>query len=195
VISKANKVIIEKHEHFVKQTFRNRTHILTTQGVERLIVPLQHETGKQGKAIISEIRIDYSQKWLNNHWRAIESAYRKAAFFEYYCDDLHQILFRKYSYLYDLNFEFLTICLKWLKLSIPIQESMAYEKTMPEGTFDYRNVINPKNPELSAPLITPVEYTQVFGNKFVKNMSIIDLVFCDNVISRAVMNKIPAACV
>ncbi|HEU5289727.1 MAG TPA: WbqC family protein, partial [Cyclobacteriaceae bacterium] len=112
VLSSAEKIIIEKNEHFEKQSYRNRCHILTSQGVERLIVPL---TSRSGKVLITEVRLDYSQKWLNNHWRAIESAYRSSPFFEYYADDLHTILFKKNVFLYDLNFELLTICLKWLK--------------------------------------------------------------------------------
>lgn len=189
VISRAKVLVIETHEHFTKQTFRNRTQILTSQGVERLVAPVQHEPGKQGKVLISDIRIDYSQKWLNNHWRGIESAYRNAPFFEHYAEELKQILFRKHTFLYDANLEFLTICLKWLRLDIQIQESMTYEKTPTEGTFDFRNVIHPKKPELTEPLVNPIPYAQVFGNKFVQNMSIIDLVFCEGPNARSVITS------
>src|SRR6478752_7094271 len=121
----AEKIILEKNENFIKQSFRNRCHILTAQGVERLVIPL---TSKSGKVLITEVRIDYSQKWLNNHWRTIESAYRSSPFFEFYADDLHTILFRQHTFLYDLNVELLTICLKWLKWNVTLQESMSYEK-------------------------------------------------------------------
>jgi hypothetical protein len=178
------KIIIEKHEHFHKQTFRNRTHILTSQGKERLIVPI---TSKHGKVLINEVRIDYAQKWLNNHWRAIESAYRNAPFFEFYAEDLQKILFKKHTFLYDLNLEFLTICLKWLKSNSQIQESMTYEKTAPNGITDLRNVIHPKNEELSSSHFKPTPYTQVFGSKFVAGMSIIDLVFCEGPNARSVI--------
>ena len=175
-ICSAEKIVIEKHEHFEKQTYRNRCHILTAQGVERLILPL---TSKHGKVLISEIRIDYSQKWLNNHWRPIESAYRSSPFFEYYADDLHKILFRQHPFLYDLNFEILTICLKWLKMDVTLQESMSYEKKPSEGTLDLRNVIHAKKPELLAPFFQAVPYQQVFGNKFAEDLSLLDLVFCE----------------
>jgi hypothetical protein len=72
------KIILEKKEHFEKQSFRNRCHILTAQGVERLVIPL---TSKSGKVLITDVRIDYTQKWLNNHWRTLESAYRSSPFF------------------------------------------------------------------------------------------------------------------
>ena len=95
------------------------------QGKEKLIVPL---TFKHGKVFITDVRIDYGQKWLNKHWRAIQSAYGKAAFFEHYSEDLEKVLFRKTVFLYDLNIELLSMCLKWLKWDLEIKESMTYEK-------------------------------------------------------------------
>ncbi|MFZ2906257.1 MAG: WbqC family protein [Cyclobacteriaceae bacterium] len=180
----AEKIVIEKHEYFEKQTYRNRCYIHTAQGVERLILPL---TSKHGKVLITEVRMDYSQKWLNNHWRTIESAYRSSPFFEYYADDLHKILFRQQTFLYDLNFEILTICLKWLKMDVTLQESMSYEKIPAEGTLDLRNIIHAKKPELSAPYFQAVPYQQVFGNKFAEGLSLLDLVFCEGPNSRNVV--------
>lgn len=173
----AEKIILEKKEHFEKQSFRNRCHILTAQGVERLVIPL---TSKSGKVLITEVRIDYTQKWLNNHWRTIESAYRSSPFFEFYADDLHKILFKRHIFLFDLNVELLTICLKWLKWNVTIQESMTYEKIPSDyTTIDLRNVIHAKRPELYTHYFQPVSYPQVFGNKFAEGLSVIDLVFCE----------------
>lgn len=176
LLHRAQKIIVEKHEHFSKQSFRNRCHILTAQGVERLVIPL---TSKHGKVLITDIRIDYSQKWLNNHWRTIESAYRNAPFFEYYADDLNRILFRKHEFLYDLNWELLTNCLAWLKWDILVEESEKYEKIPAEGIMDARNIIHAKKPDQYADYFHPVAYSQVFGNKFAEGLSIIDLVFCE----------------
>lgn len=171
------KIILEKKEHFEKQSFRNRCHILTAQGVERLVIPL---TSKSGKVLITEVRIDYTQKWLNNHWRTIESAYRSSPFFEFYADDLQKILFKRHIFLYDLNVELLTICLKWLKRNVTLQESMSYEKIPSDSTtIDMRNVIHAKRPEQYTRYFQPVSYPQVFGNKFAEGLSIIDLVFCE----------------
>lgn len=180
----AEKIIIEKNEHFVKQSYRSRCHIRTAQGIERLVIPL---TSKHGKVLITEVRIDYAQKWLNNHWRSIESAYRNAPFFEYYAHDLQEALFRKHVFLYDLNWELLTICLKWLKLEITIQESLAYEKTPAAGVQDMRNVILAKNPQQYDRYFQPTAYTQVFGNTFAEGLSIIDLVFCEGPNARKVV--------
>jgi len=169
------KVVLEKQEHFAKQTYRNRCIINTAQGPQTLSVPL---TAKHGKTLISEVRIDYSQKWLTNHWRAIHSAYAKAPFFEYYADSLESILFKKHVFLFDLNRELLTMCLKWIKLDVQIEESLAYEILAPQSTKDLRNVISAKIKPLAGEVPSIKPYTQVFGNAFVNNLSLIDLVFC-----------------
>jgi hypothetical protein len=140
-VSQGHVVTLEKHEHFIKQSYRNRCLINTAHGAERLTIPL---TAKHGKVIITDVKIDYSQKWLNVHWRAIGSAYRKAPFFEHYEDDLFKILFRKHRFLYDMNLELLTLCLKWLNLDIEIRESTTYNKVPDLGLTDLRGIIHPK---------------------------------------------------
>jgi hypothetical protein len=152
--------------------------------VEQLTVPL---TGKHGKVFITDIRIDYTQKWLTNHWRTIQSAYGKAPFFEHYVDDLEKVLFKKYEFLYDLNIQLLSMCLAWLKWNVVVSESLSYEKDCPLTTTDLRSLINPKKTELLAKFYNPSEYTQVFGNTFVSNMSLIDLIFCEGPVASKII--------
>lgn len=181
VLLRHDAVVLEAHEHFVKQSFRNRCTILTANGMQNLVVPL---TGKhsgshgQDKVSIKDVRIDYSQKWLNNHWRTITSAYRNAPYFEHYADDLHDILFQQPPFLYDLNRELLTICLRWLRSEIPVLETSHYQKTAEQGVMDFRNTLIAKKPETLDKYYTPVPYTQVFGKAFVKHLSFVDLIFC-----------------
>ncbi|MBL7859229.1 MAG: WbqC family protein [Cyclobacteriaceae bacterium] len=170
-----DEVMLERHENFVKQSYRNRCYINTSNGTEMLIIPL---TQKHGKVLITDIRIDYSQKWLNNHWRTIQSAYGNAPFFEYYEHDLHQLLFRKFETLYELNLHLLTLCLRWLKWTIPVKESLAYNKEVLSPMVDLRSAINPKKTHHLDHFYKPVPYQQVFGNMFVPGLSVLDLVFC-----------------
>jgi hypothetical protein len=171
-----DEIIVEKFEHYEKQSYRNRTYINTPNGIESLIVPL---TGKHGKTVVKDVRIDYSQKWLNNHWRSIQSAYGKAPFFEYYGHELEVVLFKHYPFMYDLNFNLMTMCLKWLKSNISVRETSFYEKTPNTTITDYRSVLNPKKADSCNSFFNSVEYSQVFGSMFVPNLSIIDLVFCE----------------
>lgn len=181
-------IVLEKHEHFVKQSYRSRCRIVTSQGVQDLTVPL---TGKHGKTTITDIKIDHTQKWVNNHWRSIVSAYNNAPFFEYYSDALHNTLYKEHKFLYDLNLELLTICRKWLKLSNPITETMAYEKIPPDGIADLRNLVNAKKTASYENFFQPVPYQQVFGHTFAENMSVIDLIFCEGPNARQVITSRP----
>jgi WbqC-like protein family len=170
-----SRIIIEKHEYYVKQTYRNRCRIQTAQGIDRLVVPV---STSHGKSFITDVRIDYTQKWLHRHWRAIQSAYGKAPFYEFYESELREELFKKTNFLYDLNMRLLSLCLKWLRLEIPIAESEKFEKETRPSCADLRNCIKPKKSAETAKSCNPVPYTQVFGNKFVPDLSVVDLVFC-----------------
>jgi WbqC-like protein family len=175
-ITAGGEVLIEAHENFQKQTYRNRCYINTSQGPIPLIVPLANATGK---ILITEVKIDYTQRWLNNHWRAIQSSYGKAPFFEYYSDDLHDVLFRKFDSLFELNSALLTLCLKWLKCKIAVRGTLSYEKSPVQPIYDQRSTISPKNPKRLNEFYEAAIYPQVFGNKFVPNLSLIDLIFCE----------------
>lgn len=176
LLSQFDQVVLEKHEHYVKQSYRNRCYINTAQGVEMLIVPL---TEKHGKTVVSEVLIDYSQKWQNNHWRTIESAYRKAPFFEHYADDLKKILYQEVESLFRLNAALLSFCLKSLRLDARLSESVAYQLPPPVTFFDARSLIQAKKPYLERDIYQPASYYQVFGNRFAENLSVIDLLFCE----------------
>ncbi len=173
-ITNSNEAIVERHENYIKQSYRNRCHLITANGVSSLTVPVIHNTGK---TLITDLKVDHSQKWLNIHWRTIQSAYGNAPFFEYYSHDLHKVLFKKHEFLYDLNFELLTLCLSWLKYSGKVKETLAYAKE-PGGDFlDLRSAIHPKKAG-STTFHNHAKYGQVFGNMFVPNLSLIDVIFC-----------------
>src|SRR5688500_16304808 len=75
----ADKIILKRHENYVKQTYRNRCYINTEHGRDMLTVPLSLPGSK---ASIADVKIDYGQNWMNHQWRTIQSAYGNAAFFE-----------------------------------------------------------------------------------------------------------------
>jgi len=180
----ADELVVEKYEHYQKQSYRNRCYIKGPHRTEILIVPV---TGKTGRTPICDVRIDYGQKWLNNHWRTIRTAYGNAPYFEHYASDLHDVLFKKPHFLYDLNLTLLELCLKWLKVAPVIQESTVYAQADPAVT-DLRGTIDPKRPEGCNKFYQTKEYQQVFGSMFVPNLSLVDLVFNRGPGARGIVN-------
>lgn len=174
-LARADIIILEAHETFQKQTFRNRCEILTSNGKEALIVPIVHG----GNGYIKNVQIDYSQRWAQIHERTIRSAYGKSPFFEFFMDDFSAVLFKKHTYLWDLNYELLTVCLEKLTLKKGIFESNSYIKPqeVPVYCKDLRGKILP-GIENTEGQIGMKPYKQVFGNEFVNNLSIVDLLFC-----------------
>ena len=174
-IKQADEVWIEANENFVKQTYRNRCKILSTHGVQDLSIPVHH-AGK--KILIRDLTIDHKQKWMNTHWRAIQSAYGKSPFFDYYADEIEQVILSKSENLFDLNWQLLSICLKYLNLSQkPVFLTKSYTKTPENGVVDLRSVIHPKKP--APEWFREVPYHQIFGEEFVPNLTILDLLFCE----------------
>ena len=73
-----DEIVLESHEHYVKQSYRNRCYILGANKVEMLIVPV---VDGNKKILVKDIQIDYQQKWPEIHWRTIKAAYGKSPFF------------------------------------------------------------------------------------------------------------------
>jgi hypothetical protein len=64
--------LIEKWENYSKQSYRNRCHIYSANGLLALNIPV--ERAFSSKIQITDTRIDYSYDWQIRHWRAIVSA-------------------------------------------------------------------------------------------------------------------------
>ncbi|MBC5993548.1 WbqC family protein [Pontibacter cellulosilyticus] len=166
-------VLLEAHENYVKQSYRNRCHVLTAQGVQPLSVPVLKGSSKD-KTKITEIEIDYSQKWYNVHWRTIQAAYGRAPYFEFYSDYIKEVYERQPKFLFQLNIDLLQLYFKLLKLNKPLRYTTFYSEQAPENVLDLRNKIHPK---IYPDNLHVKPYTQVFGKQFVPELSIIDLLF------------------
>ncbi|MHA6247108.1 WbqC family protein [Pontibacter sp. CAU 1760] len=170
---RAESLLVERHENYTKQSYRNRCHVLTSQGMQPLSVPVLHGSSKD-KTLITEIEIDYSQKWYNIHWRTLQAAYGRAPYFEFYSDYLQDVYARRPQYLFELNTDLLKLYLKLLKLNRPLGFTESFEVEQPENVLDLRNRVHPK---IYPDNLHVKPYTQVFGKQFVSDLSIIDLLF------------------
>ncbi|WP_276497443.1 WbqC family protein [Pontibacter litorisediminis] len=170
---RSESIQLEAHENYVKQSYRNRCHVLTAHGVQPLSVPVLRGNSKV-KTPIQEIEIDYSQKWQLVHWRTIQAAYGRAPYFEFYSDYLREVYERQPKFLFELNVELLKLYLKLLKLNKPLGLTDSYQIQPPGDVLDLRNRIHPK---IYPDNLHVIPYTQVFGKQFVPELSIIDLLF------------------
>ena len=166
---------MERHAHYVKQGFRNRTVICTANGPLNLIVPVLHTT-PLSQTPFGQIRIDPSHRWRTTMWRTVESAYRNAPFYEYYADDFRAILFSGHDFLFDLNMALLHRAFSALGWDKILEETLRYEEA-PEA-IDFRNQINAKKSYTTRPFLAPKPYVQVFPGTFTPNSGVLDLVFC-----------------
>ncbi len=176
VVSHFDQIIWEIEEHYVKQSYRNRCRILTAQGPYELSIPIRHQAPKMK---LKDVQIDYRQKWVNHHWRSIRSAYGKAPFFEHYAEMFEAIYRREIRFLVDLNYEFFDLCQKLLGMKFSLIKNQSFTHEAPAGIQDWRSKIHPKKALKINPLYKPCNYNQIFGQKFVANCSIIDLLFCE----------------
>jgi len=183
-VTRFQLVHIDASDRYRRQTYRNRCRIRGANKVENLIVPVIGSS----LDLTGDVFIDYRQKWVNNHRRAISSAYGKAPFFEYFSDDILKVYDERPEKLIDLNTAMLQQCMKILGILEPIQ-SETKSAGLPDELLDLRNTIDPKNNAVLYKLYNPMPYFQVFGDAFEANLSIIDLLFCEGPAASGIIKK------
>jgi len=165
-------VLIEKHEHFPKQTYRNRAHVYTPDGVLSLVVPVAK--GAKVHTPVKDVKISNDFNWQRLHWLSLQACYRRSAYFEFYEDGFARFYEDKFEYLFDYNEQLLNMILKFLKMPVQFQFTDEYFRDH-DNLTDYRNTFNPKKDSG----FEQKPYFQVFEERkgFMKNLSIVDLLF------------------
>jgi hypothetical protein len=178
---KQSQITFDTQAPFTKMSFKNRMVLTTSQGPLNLTIPIVG--GRDQKAPIHEILIDYTSPWNEQHLKAIRTSYKRAPYFEYYEQSLELLYLNKQIKLID----FLFSCQFWLRDQlkapweiIPIiheseQEAITNKDTITSGK--YYSPWQPNNYELCTSL---PNYQQVFLDKvgFIPNVCILDMLFC-----------------
>jgi hypothetical protein len=170
-------------ENFPKQTFRNRTYLLGANGIECLTVPTLHASGQ--KALTKDIRIDYFQDWQRRHMGAIRAGYGKAPFFEYFEPYISDIFAKKNKFLVDLNIDFIQLIIKILNVEFTYTFTDQFCSTI---TLSHWNQINAKQDWQLRTNFKSIPYRQCFGDSFVPNLSILDLLMNHGKESRNILS-------
>ncbi len=175
-IMEAEKVWIEQHENFIKQSYRSRCNILGPNDILTLSVPV---IGGRKNTPIRQILIDNRQRWQHIQWRSITSGYSKSPFFEHYEDTVKKVVFNNYECLFDLAIASMMACFEMLGIPLNIKYTEGYKQNYEDPFLDFRETLNKKETSYDADIFTPIPYYQNFGKLFAPNLSIMDLVFCE----------------
>ena len=173
----ADCVTGERHDHYVKQTYRNRCVIAGPSGPLALTIPVEGSTSPHRATC--DVRISDHGNWRHQHWTALVSAYESSPFFEFYADDLRPHYERRYDYLVDFNEALQRTMCDLLDLCPHIRLTERYVEAPAPGVADFRERIRPKLPYADDETFAPVPYYQVFAQRlgFLPNLSIVDLLF------------------
>lgn len=179
------QVQFEVHEHFQKQTYRNRALILGANGIETLTVPVQHLHA--GKLLMKEVKIDYGQNWVRIHQGAIQAAYGKAPYFEYFEPYIRSIFEKKLNFLVDLNIEYIELFAKILGKKMNFSLTKSFEI---EDKDVFWNCIKAKQDWRERKLYNEIAYPQCFGNTFQPNLSVLDLLMNQGRDANLILNQL-----
>lgn len=162
-----NQVQYDLFEKFVSRTHRNRCEIYAANGKLALSVPVVKESTRQ---TIKEVEISYAENWMNLHWRSIQSAYGKCAYFDYFAEEVKSLIYSEEKYLHQLNEKILFNSLKWLRVNIKPESTKEF---CAFAENDFRKQHDLFLPFQSKP------YYQAFESRygFIPDLSILDYLF------------------
>jgi hypothetical protein len=180
---------------FSKRSWQQRNQIKTESGPKWLTVPVISK-GKRDQ-LITDVEIDYSGKFPNDHINLIKQNYKNTPFFDCYSEDVFKILKEKHQFLSSLTIDLVLLFRKILNINTEIRYSSEFTTTGSKGellaelcdNFDIEKYISPIGSKVyldtSDAFIKrgiPVEYFEYehpeylqFHGDFIQYMSVIDL--------------------
>ncbi|HQB71067.1 MAG TPA: WbqC family protein [Bacteroidales bacterium] len=175
LLARAGRVVIEQHENYQKQSYRNRCLIAAANGPMVLSIPVKKTL--PGKNSIRDIQLSGHGNWQHMHWNSLVSAYASSPYFAFYRDDIRPFYEKKYKYLFDFNEALREEICALLNLEPRLEYSKSYTTGPETEILDYRELIHPKKQRPEE--LLPGPYVQVFDRKFgfLPDLSVLDLLF------------------
>lgn len=173
------QVGISSNERYAKQTYRNRCTIFSANGLQNLSVPAIRPNGRE--TLMSEVLISYSENWQKDHLKALEAAYQRTPYYEFYIDQLKSIYACRTEKLIDFNLKLSRFLIEKIGLSCTIETVSA------EPSIAMKQLVDPKQ----APTFNAHRYLQTHSEKypFEGNLSILDLLFSEGPNSISILTE------
>lgn len=158
--------LIDIGEHCEKQTERTRATILSSNGIQKLTIPVIRPFGN--KTATKDVQISFVEPWQRNHCRAIETAYAAAPYYEDYANVIFELINSKKNKLAQFNEMILEEIISLLELPISPKTSTEYIENQINDfrNFDFNYICMP---------YIQVDFSK---NEFYENLSILDALFC-----------------
>jgi hypothetical protein len=168
LIARSEELIFDSHEHFKKQTYRNRCEVLGPNGTFKMLLPVR----RRNHSPMVEVTIAEEEKWRRLHLKTLGSFYRSSSYFEFYEHRIDEFYARKFENLFELNMASTALACELLDIPFNFKTSTEF---IPYAEDDLRLKIHPK----SSSLTTQSSYHQVFSDRFEfqPNLSVLDLLF------------------
>lgn len=156
----AGDALLEVHDHYARQTLRNRCLIDSAQGPLALSIPV---VKPDGPTATCDIRLSDHGHWPRQHWNALTSSYGQSPFWEFYTDDFAPFYEHKWEFLADFNEQLMLLICRLLDIPASLRRTDSFQGDALAQDF----------PPLAS------QYWQVFGHKagFRPGLSIVDLLF------------------
>lgn len=173
-----DKIYIEQHDHYMKQTYRNRCTLPARTGNSAFYSIIKPESQK---CPMKDIRISDHGNWRHMHWNAIESAYNSTPFLNI-TGTTFILSTRRNIFLADFNEELCHLICQLADIQPDITRTAEYKTDFYSGWIRFPGSHCPSQERFPTDRsgIHPRAYYQVFDiDKMVShsNLSIIDLLF------------------
>ncbi|MGB6035398.1 MAG: WbqC family protein, partial [Cryomorphaceae bacterium] len=159
-LANGQKVYFDGGENYVKQSIRNRYHILSANGVQTLTINVVGQKGE--KVPTKNVLIDYDEPWIRLHKRALESSYRSSPFFDHYYPKVIKLFEARHA---DFGALFRESLALWTSL-LKFEPDFSVNENYIEIDCDYDLRPRIKNPDQFPADFQSKNYLQVFGDRF-----------------------------
>ena len=147
----------------------NKTTLINSNNSFDIKVPI---TIPKKDCYIKDIKIDFSNNWINSHIQSIQSSYGKYPYYIFYIDEIIDKINTRHNFLIDLNYDLLTLLHKFLNFRTQIR--VINTKTT---NFDKLNRNERSCSDNKKQNIKDIRENFFYGKVFDYKISVIDLLF------------------